>query len=139
MSVRSILLVLAVASSAGCASHLPALPANVSIGAPTALPSAIARSGDAPPELLGARFSALDVRRGQTWSGSFVTGTNVASLEVRSNLFSIDVPRTAFGRFAFSLDMLDVPPIFVRKYALRIIARNSAGLETEEDVPFEIR
>jgi hypothetical protein len=58
---------------------------------------------------------------------------------VRSNLFSIDVPRTAFGRFAFSLDMLDVPPIFVRKYALRIIARNSAGLETEEDVPFEIR
>ncbi len=57
----------------------------------------------------------------------FVTTTNVASVEVRTNLFSINVPRVAYGRFAFRLDVLDTPPIFVRPYRLRVIARNSAG------------
>jgi hypothetical protein len=85
------------------------------------------------------RFSSLDVRRGGRWSGEFVTGTNVASVEVRTNLFSIDVPRRTYGRFAFTLDVLDTPPIFVRAYRLRVIARNSAGKAYEEDLPFRIR
>ena len=68
-----------------------------------------------------------------------MTTTNVASLEIRTNLFSLDVPRTAFGRFAFTLDVLDVPPIFVRAYALRLIARNSAGVQFEKDVPMRLR
>jgi len=84
-------------------------------------------------------FSSLDVRRGRRWSGEFVTGTSVASVEVRTNLFSIDVPRVGFGRFAFDLDVLDAPPIFVRAYALRVIARNSAGEEYEQDLPLRIR
>jgi len=37
------------------------------------------------------------------------------------------------------LDVLDAPPIFVRAYSLRIIARNSAGLVYEEDLPFRLR
>jgi hypothetical protein len=85
------------------------------------------------------RFSSLDVKRGSTWSGEMVTGTNVASVEVRTNLFSIDVPRRSFGRFAYSLDVLDVPPIFVRSYRLRVLARNSAGIVYEEDLPLRIR
>lgn len=85
------------------------------------------------------RFSSLDVRRGQTWSGSIVAGTNVASVEVRTNLFSINVPHVQPGRFVFVLEVLDTPPIFVRTYRLRVIARNSAGTEYEEDLPFRIR
>jgi len=85
------------------------------------------------------RFSSLDVRRGGRWSGSFVTGTNVASVEVRTNLFSINVPHISPGRFVFVLDVLDTPPIFVRAYRLRVIARNSAGDEYEQDLPFRIR
>ena len=84
-------------------------------------------------------FSSLDVARGSTWDGSIVTSTNVASVEVRTNLFSIDVPRTSFGHFAFSLDVFDRPPIFVRAYRVRVIARNTAGMQTEEDFPFRIR
>lgn len=143
MSARTRLWWIALAAAGlttGCASQPVRLPANVSVGAaPGALASPAIRIGSAPPEVLAASFSSLDVRRGQVWSGRFVTGTNVASLEVRTNLFSIDVPRTSYGRFAFSLDLLDTPPIFVRKYTLRIIARNSAGIESEEDAPFEIR
>ena len=85
------------------------------------------------------RFSSLDVRRGERWSGAFIASTNVASLEVRTNLFSINVPKRTAGRFAFTLNVLDTPPIFVRAYRLRVIARNSAGKPYEEDLPFRIR
>ncbi len=128
---------------AGCASQVASVPANARIAgnlaAATPLPSPLERAPTASPEVIAMRFNSLDVKRGERWAGEFVTGSNVASVEVRTNLFSIDVPRTGYGRFAFSVDVLDTPPIFVRKYALRVIARNTAGVETEEDLPFEIR
>jgi hypothetical protein len=123
---------------AACASHLPDPPANVSIGSAT-LPSPRLEPNDAPPRILAMRFSALDVRRGVRWSAAFVTGTNVASLEVRTNLFSINVPKRSPGRFSFVVLVLDTPPIFVRDYRLRVIARNSPGDAYEEDLPFRIR
>jgi hypothetical protein len=117
------------------------MPDNVSAGPtlPAGWPAPPRASGDAAPSIVAAHFSSLNVKRGEMWSGTFVTGTNTASLEVRTNLFSIDVPRTAFGRFAFETDVFDTPSIFVRPYRLRVIARNTAGQETEEDLPFEIR
>ncbi len=99
------------------------------------MPSPEILGNDALPKLLAMHFSSLDLRRGTTWSGSFVTSTNTASVEVRTNLFSIDVPRTSFGVFAFKLALFDWPPIFTRSYALRVIARNSAGLRSEQDLP----
>jgi hypothetical protein len=126
------------ASFSACASRLPDTPANVTVG-PATLPSPQVEPNYAPPRILAMRFSSLDVRRGQRWSGAFVTGTDVASIEVRTNLFSINVPHRSPGRFAFWLDVLDTPPIFVRAYRLRVIARNSAGSAYEEDLPFRIR
>jgi hypothetical protein len=121
-----------------CASRLPDPPANLAVGV-TALPTPRVEPNNAPPQILAMHFSTLDVRRGGRWSGSMVTGTNVASVEVRTNLFSINVPKHAAGRFSFSLNVLDTPPIFVRAYSLRVIARNSAGAMYEEDLPFRIR
>jgi hypothetical protein len=125
----------------GCATHVPAMPPNAGVGdaLPANWPAPPNASNEVLPAIVAAHFSSLDVRRGNSWSGTFVTSTNTASLEVRTNLFSIDVPRTAFGRFAFQVDIFDTPPIFVRPYRLRVIARNSAGQEAEEDLPFEIR
>jgi hypothetical protein len=125
--------------TAACVSRLPSVPGNVAVGAPVRLPSPLNATDVAAPRILAMRFSSLDVARGSAWSGQMVTATNVASVEVRTNLFSIDVPRTSFGRFAYSLDVLDVPPIFVRSYRLRVLARNSAGRVYEEDLPFRIR
>ena len=121
-----------------CVSRLPDPPANVAVGL-AVLPTPLVEPNSAPPRILGMRFSSLDVRRGQRWSGAIVTPTNVASVEVRTNLFSINVPKRSPGRFSFTLNVLDTPPIFVRAYALRIIARNSAGSEYEEDLPFHLR
>ena len=122
-----------------CASHLPDPPANVAVGLAATLPAPQLEPNEAPPRILGMRFSSLDVHRGDRWSGDVVTGTNVASLEVRTNLFSINVPKRSPGRFAFVVSLLDTPPIFVRAYRLRVIARNSAGEAFEEDLPFRIR
>lgn len=91
------------------------------------------------PRILAIRFSAPLMRRGQDWRGRVVTTTNVASVEVRSSLFSINVPRRSFGDFDFVLHVLDVPPIFVRAYRLRVIARNAAGVQSEEDLPLRIQ
>ncbi len=115
------------------------MPSNAIVGAVTALPTPKVEPNGALPKMLGMRFSSLDVRRGEHWSGWFVTSTNVASVEVRTSLFSINAPHVGPGRFQFTLDVLDTPPIFVRSYHLRVIARNSAGDEYEEDLPFRIR
>lgn len=123
---------------AACGSRLPDPPANV-VDALGALPAPRVQPNEAPPKILAMWFSTLDVRRGERWSGAFVTGTNVASVEVRTNLFSINVPHLSPGRFAFTLNVLDTPPIFVRAYSLRVIARNSPGSAYEEDLPFRIR
>ncbi len=123
----------------GCAAHAASAPANVSFGTRARLPAPPIAANDAAPRIVAAHFSSNDVRRGQTWSGVIVTATNVASVEVRTNLFSIDVPRRRFGLFAFYLHVFDVPPIFVRAYTVRIVARNTAGAAAEEDFPFRIR
>jgi hypothetical protein len=124
---------------AACTSRLPDVPANVAVGLPTVLPTPRIEPNDAAPRILAMRFSSLDVRRGERWSGAFIASTNVASVEVRTNLFSINVPKRTAGRFTFALNVLDTPPIFVRAYRLRVIARNSAGIAYEENLPFRIR
>ncbi|HEY1975919.1 MAG TPA: hypothetical protein VGG89_05225 [Candidatus Baltobacteraceae bacterium] len=151
---RVLVACLSLLCAAACASPPPPVPDNVSVG-PVAFSGSIehlraAREpivapNDAPPQIKGMHFNTLDLcrqARGECldfWRGSVLTSTNVASVEVRTNLFSINVPRTDFGKFAFKVDVLDVPPIFIRDYRLRVIARNSAGVAVEEDMPFHIR
>jgi hypothetical protein len=130
---------LGVALLQGCVSRVPSIPPGVQIGGTPILPAPNVLPDRAPPRLTKMYFSTLDVRRGTRWSGAFIGGTNVASVEVRTNLFSIDVPRLGFGRFAFTVDVLDVAPIFIRPYALRVIAHNSAGDSFERDLPLKIR
>ncbi len=122
---------------ASCTSRETAMPPNATLGARANASPVVKHGGD--PEIVAMAFNKLDVIRGEIWSGDFVTSTNVASLEVRTNLFSINVPRTTFGHFHYEEDLLDVPSIFVRGYAVRVIARNAAGTEAEEDVPLRIR
>ena len=131
-------LVLCATVLSACSSVPVANPANVSIGAATRSPM-LAAADAAPPQVLAIRLSSEAPVRGSQWSGQVLTTSNVASVEVRTNLFSIDVPRRAYGDFRFSVYLVDVPPIFIRAYRLRVIARNSAGVATEEDLPLRIR
>ena len=85
------------------------------------------------------RFSTLDVVLGSDWNGDFMASTNTASIEVLgTNLFSFSVPKTGVGAFHFNFHVIDVPAFFVRPYSLHVIARNTAGVQSEIDVPFRI-
>ncbi|HZZ66112.1 MAG TPA: hypothetical protein VFE17_11470 [Candidatus Baltobacteraceae bacterium] len=124
---------------AGCAANSRPVPGNVRFTWNIALPKPLPAANAAVPQIVAIKFSAPVIRRGTDWRGRVVTSTNVASVEVRSSLFSVDVPRRHFGDFSFVLHVLDVPPIFVRAYRLRVIARNTAGVQTEEDLPIRIQ
>jgi hypothetical protein len=140
LRLRGAIAALVTLALCGCAPIPLAMPPNVRIGASTrALPEPRVRGNAAPAAIEAIELSSNDVRRGRTWSGTIVTSTNVASVEIRSNLFSLDVPRQSYGRFAFRVNVFDLPPIFIRAYRLRIIARNSAGASVEEDLPFRFR
>lgn len=130
------------AALGGCApAPPPAVPPNVTVGerVPAAWPTPRISAMNAPAEIQAMRFSSLDVALGNDWSGEFVASTSTASIEVATNQFGFSVPRPHTGDFRFRFHLLDVPPFFVRAYPLRIIARNSAGLETVVVLPFRIR
>ncbi len=72
--------------------------------------------------------------------GTIIASTNVASVEVRTNLFSIDVPRRSYGDFRFTLHVFDVPPIFIRRVqAFASLRATPPAQRVEEDLPFRIR
>lgn len=116
------------------------MPPNAYVGErlPTAWPTPRIAEAAAPPQIQAMRFSSLDVKLGNDWSGEFVASSNTASIEVATNLFSFSVPRPRTGDFRFRFHLLDVPAFFVRAYPLRVIARNTAGAQTVEVVPFRI-
>lgn len=123
---------------AACAPIPSRVPSNVTTGAHV-LPQPVAAASDAAPRIVAARFNTLNVTRPATWSGTIVTSTNVASVELKTDQFSLNLPRKRFGVFEFHVSLYDVPPEFIRRYDLRVIARNTAGRKAEEDIPFAIR
>jgi cytochrome oxidase Cu insertion factor (SCO1/SenC/PrrC family) len=125
---------------AGCVQALPPKPKLLFIGAtvPADWPRPQARALDATPEIAAIRFSAAEARLGTDWDGDVVASTNTASVEFATNLFDFSAPRTAPGRFHFRFHLIDVPTTLVRPYVLHVIARNTAGLPNEIDLPFRI-
>lgn len=95
---------------------------------------------DAPPIIQGMVFmNGLAPGIGEPFVGTIYTSSNVASVELRTNLFSLIGAKKGVGRFEVDVDVYDLPGIFIRPYTLRVIARNTRGDQTEEDLPFRIR
>jgi cytochrome oxidase Cu insertion factor (SCO1/SenC/PrrC family) len=125
---------------AGCVQALPPKPNSLFIAAetPKNWPAPQRASIAARPAIQALRFSSLNVRAGTDWDGDVVTSTNTASLEIGTNLFDFSAPRQQPGRFHFHFHVIDLPALMVRPYTLHVIARNTAGDESEVDVPFRI-
>lgn len=125
-----------------CSSAPPAMPKNVTAGpAQTARAVAVPMSAPAaPPRIVHIEY-APSVTRGSRarFAGRIWTSSNVASVEVRTNLFSVNAAKQGVGTFSYDAAVYDLPPIFVRAYRLRVIARTTAGVQAEEDLPFRIR
>lgn len=120
---------------AACASSGPQqIDASIAVSParPQPWPTPLRYAPDAPPKIQRVWFSTLHLTQGKGFEGAAVTSTNVASLEIRTAVFSINAPRTDFGRFAFKLHILEFPPMLKHTYPMQIIARNTAGTEEVE-------
>ncbi len=118
---------------AACTKPAPGRPGVNALPAPW--PTASVAAANDAPRILAVHFSSLSVNVGDMWTGKIATTTNVASVEVRTESFTINVPRKSFGQFAFDVHILDLPPFLQRDYTLRVIARNANGQRDEENFP----
>lgn len=138
---RNVIAGILLVAVAACTSPVP-LPGNVTPSdarAAKAFPVPMSSPG-APPVIVHIAYLP-SVTRGPNgrFLGTVWASSNVASVEVRTNLFSINARKKGVGLFTFDAGVYDLPPIFVRPYRLRVIARTTEGVEAEEDLPFRIR
>jgi hypothetical protein len=115
------------------------LAAMLSVTAmPNPWPKAIVAAPDAPPRIVALWLSSTNIAPGRDWSGRIATTTNVASVEVRTESFSFNATRVAFGQFVFRQHVLDIVPQYKRPYTLLVIARNAAGVQAVRQVPVDL-
>jgi hypothetical protein len=130
--------IVAVLALASCTTSMD-LPSNLTVGGgPATLQPGPTVDYASPPTIRAIWLSSLTLERGSTWAGEISTGSNVASVEVRTDSFSFSVPRKSIGKFAFSYAIPDLPPYLRRGFVLHVVARNAAGDIYDEELPIEI-
>ncbi|HEY3676465.1 MAG TPA: hypothetical protein VGK84_10790 [Candidatus Tumulicola sp.] len=130
-------MLLLVAGCSATAEHMLE-PSAVTV-APSTWPTPEVAPPQAPPRILALWMNDTELRPGHRWFGKIVTSTNVGSVEIRTESFSFNAERKAFGVFEFAQDVLDIVPQYRRPYVLHVIARNTAGVMDERSIPIVIR
>lgn len=134
-------LVLLIAGLCGCDDDRPIgapLDVHQVLVSPSPWPAASVAKPNAPPRILALWMNTTQLVPGHDWFGRIATTTNVASLEIRTESFSFNATRTAFGQFVFRQHILDIVPEYKRAYTLLVIARNTAGAEDARDIPIDL-
>ena len=112
---------------------------TVSDKQPRAWPSPPVAAPNAPPRIVRIWFSTLRIEPGMWFDGIILVSTNVASVEVRTAAFSINSDHVAPGVYRFHTHVLELPPLSRRhSYELYVIARNTPGAESVEEVPLRV-
>ncbi len=103
------------------------VPLALALCATSPLPRPVLAMPRAKPAILYAHFSTLTVRPDTTWSARFITTTNVASLVFDMPFFSFEIPRRAYGDFAFSTVVQTVPALYRQTLHGSVIAYTADG------------
>lgn len=102
-------------------------------------PRAALAAPAAPPRILAIWMNETTILPGRQWIGRIATTTNTASVEIRTESFSFNATRRAFGQFTFAQHVLDIVPQYKRGYTLAVIARNAAGEQDARLIPIVLR
>lgn len=94
---------------------------------------------DAPPQILAIQLSDPVFHGGELVTGTIITSTNVAAVEIRLMGKHARIPRTDFGVFQMSYKMPRVPFWMRKTYTAQVVAMNSAGVEAERDITVSVR
>lgn len=106
---------------------------------PAAQPTPLVLPPDAPPQIIAVELSDPVFHSGETVSGTVVTSTNVAAVDVRVATQNRRLPQTAPGIFSMSYTLPKIPFFLRGTYTARIIAQNTAGVTAEKDVTVSLR
>lgn len=107
--------------------------------APTPLPTPLVLPPDAPPQILAVQISDPVVHGGETVSGTVITSTNVAAVEIRMAGRTARMPRVDFGVWQMSYRVPHVPFFLRGNYTGQVVAINSAGIEASREVTISLR
>jgi hypothetical protein len=109
--------------------------------APTPLPTPtiLMLAPDAPPQILWTILSSTTPRAGDTISGTVLTSSNVASVELRVGGFGMNATKVDVGHFEWSFTVPKLPILSSHTFALEIIARNAAGVIARRSTTVKVR
>lgn len=122
------------------ASPSPSPSASPSPGPiPTPLPTPISLPASAPPQIVAVTLSDPVFHSGETVTGTVITSTNVAAVELRLAGRSVRMPRTDFGVWQLSYTVPRIPFWLRKRYTVQVVAMNTAGETAEKDVSVSLR
>ncbi len=115
------------------------VPSGTPSPSPSPLPTPLVLPDDAPPQILAVQISDPVVHGGETVTGTVITSTNVAAVEIRMAGRAIRMPRTDYGVWQLTYHMPHVPFFMRGTYTAQIVAMNVAGAVAERDVAISVR
>ena len=76
---------------------------------------------------------------GETVTGTVITSTNVAAVEIHLAGRSMRLPRADFGVFQMTYTVPHVPFWLRKTYTAQVVALSSSGAQAERDVTISVR
>jgi|GEM_PF-2034137 hypothetical protein len=107
---------------------------------PVATPTILMLPPEAAPQILWYSISTTTPHVGDSVFGIVLCSSNVASVELRVGSFlGINLAKVDVGHFEGTYVVPKIPFFVSRKFTMQIIARNTAGIATEDDFPMQVR
>ncbi len=125
-------------SAAPVVTPAPVSSAN-SVPAPIATPAVVMLPPDALPQILWIGLSSTIPHAGDSLAVNVLASSNVASVELRVGGYGVSMNKTDVGHFESASQVPSLPLFMNHNVTLEIIARNSAGISIEQDVPIQVR
>jgi hypothetical protein len=119
----------------------PPSPSPNASALPTAtpLPTPLVLAPDAAPQILAVRISNAVLHSGERVTGTVITSTNVAAVEVRIRDLALRLQRVDAGIWQLSYVVPHVPLHACRRLTAHIVAMNSAGVKTMRPLVLSLR
>jgi hypothetical protein len=118
---------------------MPPIPTPLPTTAPTPLPTPLALPADAPPQILAVQVSDPVFHSGEVITGTVITSTNVAAVEIHIAGRSARIPRSDFGVWQMTYRMPRVPFFARGRYTAQIVAMNTAGVTASRSMTVSVR
>lgn len=114
-------------------------PTPTPFATPTPMPTPLVLPPNAQPQILAVEVSDPIFHSGEMITGTVITSTNVASVQLHIAGYAIGLPRRDFGIFELSYQIPHIPFFARRNYPAQLVATTAAGVTAERSMIIPIR